>query len=169
MTAAVPFLIRSATPADLPDVCRLVRGLAEYEKLLHEFTATEADFDQLLFAPDHVADALVATLPDRGTVGLALFHRTVGTFKGQIGLFLEDLFVEPDLRGKGIGKALLATLARIAVERGHPVIEWRVLNWNAPSIAVYERIGSTKMTEWHVRRLTGSALATLAQGESQHG
>jgi len=156
--------IRAAMPADLPDVVRLVRGLAEYEKLAHEFTADETDFARLLFDADHVADAIIAELPGVAPVGVALYHRTVNTFKGQVGLFLEDLFVEPAHRGKGIGLALLRSLARLAVDNGYNIIEWRVLDWNEPSIRFYEALGATKMTEWHVRRLRGPALAALAEG-----
>jgi len=161
-------VIRPAVPADLEHVVRLVRGLAEYEKLAHEFTANEADFSRLLFDPGHVADATIAELPGAPPVGIALYHRTVNTFKGQIGLFLEDLFVEPDHRGKGIGLSLLRSLARLAVDNGYNIIEWRVLDWNEPSIRFYEALGATKMTEWHVRRLRGPALAALAEGTS-HG
>jgi GNAT superfamily N-acetyltransferase len=160
--------IRSATRADLPDVVRLVRGLAEYEELLHEFTADETAFERLLFGPDHVADALMAEVPGQPPVGVAVYHRTVNTFKGQVGLFLEDLFVEPVIRGQGIGLALLRHLARLAVDNDYNVIEWRVLDWNEPSIRFYEALGATKMTEWHVRRLRGPALAALAEGTS-HG
>ena len=103
--------IRPATEADIPNVSRLVRGLAEYERLLHEFTATEADYRSLLFGPEHPAEALVAEFPDQRPVGVALYYRTVSTFKGRANLFLEDLFVEPEHRGKGLGKALLRRLA----------------------------------------------------------
>jgi GNAT superfamily N-acetyltransferase len=161
--------LRQAIRADLPHVVRLVRGLAEYERLAHEFTATEASFDRLLFAPDHVAEAILAEVPMRPPVGIALYHRTVNTFRGQTGLFLEDLFVEPEQRGGGIGLALLRELARLAVERGHTVIEWKVLNWNEPSIRFYERLGAAKMTDWHTRRLRGHALTTLAEGATRHG
>jgi GNAT superfamily N-acetyltransferase len=161
--------LRPATRADLPDIVRLVRGLAEYERLAHEFTVTEAGFEMLLFAPGHVADATLAEIPGRPPVGIALYYRTINTFKGQIGLFLEDLFVEQDQRGKGIGVALLRHLARHAVERHYNVIEWRVLDWNEPSIQFYERLGATKMTDWHVRRLYGPALTALAEGASTHG
>jgi GNAT superfamily N-acetyltransferase len=161
--------LRPAVRADLPDVVRLVRGLAEYERLTHEFTATEAEFDALLFAPDHVAEATLAELPGRAPIGIALYYRTISTFKGRIGLFLEDLFVEPDQRGNGIGGALLRHLAQIAIARNHNVIEWRVLDWNEPSIRFYERLGATKMVDWHVRRLRGPALIALAGGASMHG
>ncbi|MGD0432465.1 MAG: GNAT family N-acetyltransferase, partial [Acetobacteraceae bacterium] len=152
------YALRQAIRADLPDIVRLVRGLAEYERLAHEFTAGEAEFDAMMFTPDHVAEATLAEIPGRAPVGIALYHRTVNTFKGQVGLFLEDLFVEPDQRGNGIGLALLQHLAQIAIERNYNVIEWRVLNWNEPSIKFYERIGAGKMTDWHVRRLFGPAL-----------
>lgn len=161
--------LRPAVRSDLRDVVRLVRGLAEYERLAHEFTATEGEFDALLFAPDHVAEATLAVLPGRAPVGIALYYRTVNTFKGQLGLFLEDLFVEPDQRGNGIGIALLRHLARITIDRNYNVIEWRVLNWNESSIRFYENLGATKMTHWHVRRLFGSALTTLAGGASTDG
>jgi len=155
-------LLRPAVRADLPDVVRLVRGLAEYEELESEFTATRGDFERLLFAPDHVAEATLATLPGRAPVGIALYYRSVNTFKGQTGMFLEDLFVEPDVRGTGIGIALLRHLAEIAVDRGYNVIEWRVLNRNEPSIRFYERLGASRDNQWQVRRLYGAALTRLA-------
>ena len=162
-------MLRPAVRSDLPDVVRLVRGLAEYEELGGEFTASQSDFDRLLFAPDHVAEATLVTMAGRPPVGVALYYRSVNTFKGQIGLFLEDLFVEPDLRGNGIGRALLRHLAQIALDRDCNVIEWRVLDWNEPSIRFYERLGATRMTHWHVRRLYGSALTALAGGAPKHG
>jgi GNAT superfamily N-acetyltransferase len=161
--------LRPAGRADLPDVVRLVRGLAEYERLESGFTATQADFDALLFAPDHVAEATLAEIPGRAPVGIALYYRTVNTFKGSLGMFLEDLYVEPDQRGNGIGYALLRHLAQIAIDRNYNIIEWSVLNWNEPSIRFYERLGATKLTHWHVRQLTGTALTTLAGGVAQHG
>jgi GNAT superfamily N-acetyltransferase len=162
-------ILRPAIRTDLRDIVRLIRGLAEYERLGHEFTATESELDALLFAPDHVAEATLAELPGRAPVGLALYYRTVNTFKGQVGLFLEDLFVEPDQRGNGIGRALLSHLARIAIDRNYNVIEWRVLNWNEPSIKFYERLGATRITDWHIRRVYGTALAVLAGGAAKHG
>jgi GNAT superfamily N-acetyltransferase len=161
--------LRPVVRADLGDVVRLVRGLAAYERLEHEFTATEADFDAMLFAPDHVAEATLAEFPGERPVGIALYHRTVNTFKGQIGLFLEDLFVEPEQRGNGIGLALMRHLARIAADRNYSNIEWRVLNWNESSIQFYHLLGATKMTDWHVRRLYGPALTALAGGAANHG
>jgi GNAT superfamily N-acetyltransferase len=160
----VNFTLRPAARADLPHVVRLVRGLADYERLSHEFTAAEEDFNRLLFAPGHVAEVTLAEFPGREPVGIALYYRTVNTFKGQVGLFLEDLFVEPEHRGNGIGLALLRHLARIAVEHNYNVIEWRVLDWNEPSIQFYERLGARRMTDWHVRRLYGAAMEALAEG-----
>jgi GNAT superfamily N-acetyltransferase len=165
----VSFTLRPAVRADLPDIVRLVRGLAEYERLAHEFTATEAELDTLLFAPDHVAEATLAEIPGLPPAGIALYYRTINTFKGRTGLFLEDLFVEPAQRGLGIGRALLRDLARVATERNHNIIEWRVLDWNEPSIRFYERIGATKMTDWHVRQLFGPALTALVEGAETHG
>jgi GNAT superfamily N-acetyltransferase len=165
----VSFSLRQAVRADLPDIVRLVRGLAEYERLSHEFTAGEAEFDALLFAAKHVAEATLAEIPGRAPVGIAIYYSTVNTFKGQTGLFLEDLFVEPDQRGNGIGLGLLRHLAEMAVARNYNVIEWRVLDWNEPSIRFYERIGAGKLTDWHVRRLFGPALAALAEGVTTDG
>ena len=162
-------LLRPAVRADLGDVVRLVRGLAEYEALESEFTATDRDFERLLFAPDHVAEATLAVLPGRSPIGIALYYRSVNTFKGKTGMFLEDLFVEPDLRGAGIGYALLRHLAEIATDRGYNVIEWRVLNRNETSIRFYERLGAARDNQWQVRRLYGSALTRLAGGAANHG
>jgi GNAT superfamily N-acetyltransferase len=161
--------LRPVVRADLPDVVRLVRGLAEYERLAHEFSAVEADFDALLFGPDRVAEAIIAEIPGRAPVGIALFHRTVNTFKGRVGMFLEDLFVEPDQRGNGIGLALLRQLGLIAIERGYNNIAWSVLNWNEPAIQFYERLGAEKVADWHGRRLFGPALIALAEGASTNG
>jgi GNAT superfamily N-acetyltransferase len=165
----VNFSLRPATPADLPDIARLVRGLAEYENLIHECSATDAELGSLLFGDDPPAEAVLAEVPGRKPVGIALYYRTVNTFKGRIGLFLEDLFVEPDHRGLGIGRALLRYLGQLAIDRGYNVIEWRVLDWNEPSIQFYEKLGAVKMTDWHVRRLFGPALAALAEGASTDG
>jgi GNAT superfamily N-acetyltransferase len=157
--------IRPATESDIPHILRLVRGLAEYEKLLHTATATEADFRALLFGPRPLARAILAGEPP---AGIALFYHTVSTFQGRPGLFLEDLFVEPAHRGTGMGIALLRRLAEIAVRENCTGIEWRVLNWNQPSIDFYARIGAVQVTEWQTRQLKGPALAALAKG-TPHG
>jgi GNAT superfamily N-acetyltransferase len=148
---------------DVPDVLRLVRGLAEYEKLLHQVVITEGDLHAALFGPRPHAYAVLA---DAGgaAVGLALWYYTFSTFRGRCDIFLEDLFVEPEHRGEGIGLALMRHLAQRAVVENCRRIEWRVLNWNAPAIAFYESLGAKAMQGWHVRRLGGDALAALASG-----
>jgi GNAT superfamily N-acetyltransferase len=162
-----PFTLREATPSDVPDVLRLVRGLAEYEKLLHEAVATEAEFHTALFGPQPHAHAVLAITGDRA-VGLALWYYTFSTFTGRPDMFLEDLFVEHAYRGRRIGLALLRHLARRAVAEKCRRIDWRVLNWNQPSIDFYERIGARPMEDWHVRQLGGAALIALAEG-ADHG
>ncbi len=163
------FTVREATAADVPDILRLVRGLAEYEKLLHEAVASEADFHTALFGPERRAHAVVAELSDRPPVGLALWYYTFSTFTGRPDMFLEDLFVQPAHRGTGIGLALLRHLARRAVAERCRRIEWRVLNWNQPSIDFYTRLGAEPMRDWHVRQLGGAALTALAHGERSDG
>jgi GNAT superfamily N-acetyltransferase len=157
------FTLRNATPADVPDVLRLVRGLAEYERLLHEVVMTEADLHAALFGPHPRAFAVLAHA-DGNAVGLSLWYYTFSTFRGRPDIFLEDLFVEPAYRGRGIGLALLRYLAQRAVKENCRRVEWRVLNWNEPSIAFYASLGATKMQDWHVRQLGGEALAALAKG-----
>jgi GNAT superfamily N-acetyltransferase len=159
-----PPTIRDATATDTPHILRLVRGLAEYEKLLHKVTATENDIADALFGPMPRAHAILAEPPGQAPIGLALFYYTLGTFTCRPGIFLEDLFVEPAHRGNGTGLALLRRLAQRAIEENCSRIDWWVLNWNEPSIAFYERIGSTRMTDWHVRQLEGPALIALAEG-----
>ena len=161
--------IREASAADVPHVLRLVRGLADYEHLLHEAVATEADFHNALFGANPHAHAVLAEVPDHPPVGLALWYYTFSTFTGRPDMFLEDLFVEPAHRGTGLGLALLRHLTQRAVAEKCRRIEWRVLNWNQPSIDFYERVGATPMQDWHVRQLGGAALAALAQGASSHG
>lgn len=157
--------IRPATPSDLPHIVRLVRALAAYERLLDHVTSTEADFRAALFGPQPRAHAFIAEV--NGTpVGLALWYYTFSTFTGRPDLFLEDLFVEPPHRGKGIGLALLRRLAQQAIADRCRRIDWRVLNWNQPAIDFYTRIGAKPMQDWHVRQLEGDALAALAQGAS---
>src|SRR5579863_8875395 len=167
MTQHGDFLLREATPSDVPDVLRLARGLAAYERLLHEAIATEADFHTALFGPQPRAHATLAIAGDRA-VGLALWYYTFSTFTGRPDMFLEDLFVEPAWRGRRIGLALLRHLARHAVAERCRRIDWRVLNWNQPSIDFYESIGARAMQDWHVRQLGGTALRALAEG-ADHG
>ncbi|WP_019633227.1 GNAT family N-acetyltransferase [Actinomadura atramentaria] len=154
-------MIREATPDDLPHILRLIRDLAEYERALHEVRATEDDLRRHLFGPGAVASALVAE-QDGAPVGFALWFRTFSTWLGKPGIHLEDLYVHPEARGGGHGRALLAELARIAVERGYGRVEWAVLKWNAPAIGFYESLGAERQDEWAVYRLTGGALAKVA-------
>jgi GNAT superfamily N-acetyltransferase len=153
--------IRAATPADIEDIYRLVRALAVYEKLEHMVVSTKEDFARELFAPGARIEAVVAQADGR-TVGFALFFHNFSTFLGRRGLYLEDLFVEPEFRGAGIGKALLVRLAQIAVERGCGRFEWSVLDWNAPSIAFYEAMGASVLPDWRIVRVTGVGLQALA-------
>ena len=157
------FTIRPASPADIPAFLRLIRGLADYERLSHEFTATEAGLHAALFAPQPRAHAVLADIDGR-SVGLALFYYTLSTFKARSNIFLEDLFVEPDHRGSGIGLGLMRHLAARAVAEQCGRLEWRVLNWNQPSIDFYQRIGAEQITDWQTRTLDGDALVSLAKG-----
>ena len=153
--------VRVARPDDVPAIYELMRQLAVYEKLEKAFVSTESDLVEALFGAHPVAETILAT--DGGKpVGYALFFRTYSTFLGKPGLYLEDLFVVPAARGKGAGKALLARLAAITVERGYGRLEWAVLNWNEPAIGFYKSLGALPMDEWTVYRLTGDALAGLA-------
>ena len=156
--------VRRATPNDTQDLARLIRGLAEYERLVHAVTLSEPQLREHLFGPRPFAEVLVAE-DDGAVVGFALFFHNYSTFLGQPGLYLEDLFVVPEARGRGHGKALLLGLARLAVERGCGRVEWSVLDWNDLAIGFYLRIGATPMDEWTVFRLTGAALERLASGE----
>lgn len=155
------FSIHRATVDDVATVLRLIRALADYEKLAHEVVATEDSLRAALFGPKPDAECVIAREGTR-PVGFALFFHNFSTFRGRRGLYLEDLFVEPDCRGKGYGRALLAHLAGLAVERGCARFEWSVLDWNAPAIGFYQSLGATVMDEWRICRLTGDALQALA-------
>jgi GNAT superfamily N-acetyltransferase len=159
--------LRLAAPTDVPSVLRLIRGLAEYERLLDEVTATEAGLHEALFGPLPRAFAILAEV-DGAAVGLALFYYTFNTFKLTRNIFLEDLFVDPTYRGSGIGLALMRELAKRAVVENCGRIEWRVLNWNQPSIDFYQRLGAEPIDDWHTKQLSGDALVALARGTS-HG
>jgi GNAT superfamily N-acetyltransferase len=149
----------------VPHIRRLTRALAEYERLLHQAVATEADFHAAMFGPAPRAFAILAEPPNQPPVGIALWYYTFSTFTGRPDIFLEDLFVEPQHRGTGIGLALLRRLAQRAMTENCRRIEWRVLNWNQPSIDFYQALGATPMRDWHVRQLSGAALAALAEGK----
>ena len=158
--AAHTISIRLATASDLPQVLAFIRELAVYERLEHQVVASEAELGTALFGPRPFAEVVFACL-DGTPVGFALFFHNFSTFLGKPGVYLEDLFVRPEARGKGYGKALLARLAAIAVERGCGRLEWAVLNWNTPSIEFYEAMGARPNSDWTVYRLTGESLRTV--------
>lgn len=155
-------MIRAAEPRDVPVVLELVRELAAYEREPDAVAATEADLHAALFGPDPVAGTLVAEA-DGQVVGFALWYRTFSTWTGKPGLWLEDLFVRPEHRGSGLGKALLVALAGLCVERGWTRFEWWVLDWNEPAQGFYRSLGALPEDEWTVWRVSGTALARLAQ------
>jgi GNAT superfamily N-acetyltransferase len=165
MNPSTDIAIRSATTADVPTILALIRELAEYEKLLDMVVATEASLHRALFGPRPYAEALVATV-GRETVGFAVFFHNFSTFLGKPGMYLEDLFVRPSFRGRGIGKALLVRVAQIAIERDCGRMEWSVLDWNAPSICFYESLGAKPLSEWTMYRLTGEALRRVASSDA---
>jgi GNAT superfamily N-acetyltransferase len=158
----VTIQLRSATRDDVPVIAELIRGLARFEKLEHEVVMTEALLDVGLFGDRPYAEVVLAE-DDGRPVGFALFFHNFSTFLGRPGIYLEDLFVLPEQRGKGIGRMLLAHLARVAVERGCRRMEWAVLDWNRDAIQFYERLGATPNSDWTVYRLTGEALTGLAR------
>lgn len=155
--------IRDAQPDDIPLILQFIRSLAEYENLLHEVEATDSQLRATLFpaAGQAAAECLLAFVGDR-PAGFAIFFRNYSTFLARPGLHLEDLFVVPELRGQGVGKALLLQVARLAHQRGCGRMEWTVLDWNQPAIAFYESIGARRLTEWQICRLAGPALARHA-------
>jgi GNAT superfamily N-acetyltransferase len=158
------FTIRPAVEADSETIANLIRELAIYEKLDHVAKATAEDFRKYLFGPHPYAEVLIAEVNDE-PVGLALFFTTFSTFRGQPGLYLEDLFVQPEHRNKGIGKALLQTLAQITRDRGFGRMEWAVLDWNEPAIGFYRSMGAGPLEEWITFRIADETLAGLAQGK----
>lgn len=153
--------IREATEADVPLILRFIRDLAVYEKLEHKVIATEAGLRQTLFGNPRFAEVVFATF-DGIEAGFALFFHNYSTFLGQPGIYLEDLFVKPEMRGRGVGKALLAHLAKLAQERGCGRVEWAVLDWNTPSIEFYKSLGAVPLSDWEIFRLTGEPLEKLA-------
>ncbi len=153
--------IHPATEEDVPLLLRFVKELAEYENLSHEVSATEEVLKESLFGGRRVAEALLAYLGDE-PVGFALFFHNFSTFLGRPGIYLEDLYVRPEFRGSGIGRTLLAHLAKLAKERGCGRLEWWVLDWNEPSIGFYKSLGAVAMDDWTVYRVTGEALEKLS-------
>ena len=154
--------IRSATVADASLILTLIRGLAEYERLVHEAVVTEADIRDSLFGERPAAEVLIAEIGN-DAAGFALFFHNYSTFLGRRGLYLEDLFVFPAYRGRGIGRALMTRLARLAVERKCGRFEWWVLDWNESAIEFYRSLGAHAMSDWTVYRLSGEPLARLAR------
>jgi GNAT superfamily N-acetyltransferase len=154
-------MIRPATPADVPVIAELIRGLAEYERLAHVVTLKEPDLHRHLFGEPKYAEVLLAEDAGR-VVGFALFFHNYSTFRAKPGIYLEDLFVVPEGRGRGHGKALLRELAKLAVERDCSRVEWSVLNWNEPSIQFYRSLGAIPLDEWTGYRLMDEALRKLA-------
>src|SRR5271154_5453954 len=150
-----------ATERDIPLVLSFIRKLAEYEKLSHQVVATEELLREGLFGARRVAEVVIAYLGDE-PVGFALYFHNFSTFVGRAGIYLEDLFVEPHHRGKGVGKALLAHVANLAVERKCGRFEWAVLDWNTPSIEFYKSLGAIPLDDWTLFRLTGDALHRVA-------
>lgn len=156
-----PLRIRFAGEEDVALILSFINALAEYEKLAHEVEADESTLRRTLFGNRPAAEVLIAEL-DGAPAGFALFFHNYSTFLAKPGLYLEDLFVKPELRGHGIGRKLLARLAAIAVERGCGRFEWWVLNWNELAIEFYKKLGAKAMDEWTVFRMTGAVLDDLA-------
>lgn len=153
--------IRAATAGDIGLIHELILALADYEKLRDEVRADPAMLERHLFGARPAAEVMIAE-QDGAAVGFALFFQTFSTFEGRPGLYLEDLYVRPEARGLGAGKALLARLAQLALERDCARLEWAVLDWNAPALAFYRSVGAKPLDEWTVQRLDGEALAKLA-------
>ena len=154
--------LRPATVEDVPTILACIQGLAEYERLSHECEATEELLRESLFGAAPAAEVTLALVGDQ-PAGFALWFRSYSTFLARPGIYLEDLFVFPEFRGRGVGKLLLTTLARTAVERGYGRLEWAVLDWNVDAIGFYESLGARPNSEWTTYRLTGDALGSAAQ------
>ena len=161
MPSQAAFHIRNARPGDAGMVLGFIRELAGYEKLAHEVTATEQDIHAALFGPRPAAECVIAELGGQ-SIGFALFFHNFSTFLGKPGLYLEDLYINPEFRGHGYGRRLLAYLARLAVHRDCGRLEWAVLDWNTPAIRFYESLGARVVGEWKINRMSGAALSRLA-------
>jgi GNAT superfamily N-acetyltransferase len=158
----VSLTLRDAQPADLPVIVRFVHALAEYERLAHEAVGTEADFGAALFGTPRRAGCIIAEWEGE-PVGFALYHWTFSTFLAKPGRWLEDIWVEPDFRRRGIARALFGRLAAETLAEGGGRLAWSVLYWNTPAIATYDAMGAQSLEEWTTRRLAGDALAMLAE------
>jgi GNAT superfamily N-acetyltransferase len=165
MNKSADFEIRPARVEDVPVILELIRELATYERAPDEVTATEEQLVDVLFGKRPAAEVLLA-FEGKSPVGFAVFFYNFSTWLGRPGLYLEDLFVKPEKRGKGYGRALLVDLAKIARDRGCGRMEWAVLNWNDPAIQFYRKLGAKPMDEWTVFRLTRDGIARLAKSES---
>jgi GNAT superfamily N-acetyltransferase len=165
LSASGTVQIRPARPSDVPSILRLIRGLAEYERLLDRCAASEESLLEHIFGPRPYCEVIIAE-DNNGPAGFALFFHNYSTFLTKPGIYLEDLFVVPERRGAGIGRALLARLAQIAVERGCGRLEWAVLDWNEPAIGFYRRLGARVMEDWTTCRLDGEALERVAAKEN---
>jgi GNAT superfamily N-acetyltransferase len=163
-SSSTAITIRAATERDVPLILSFIRQLAEYERLLDAVKATEEALRTTLFGPKPVGEVLIAQ-EGATPVGFALFFQNYSTFLAQPGLYLEDLFVIPSARGKGVGRLLLEHLSQLAIDRHYGRVEWAVLDWNAPAIGFYRRIGAVPMQDWTIMRLTGEALTRLAAGQ----
>ena len=155
--------LRPTTPSDIPTLHRLMRDFATYEKLDHRFKITEAELHAVLFSPNPSLASILAEI-NGTTVGFAIWFFLFGTFSGRYALFVEDIYIEPSHRGHGIGLALFRHMARIAIERDCIDMEWNVLDWNAPAIEFYRRIGAKPVRGWIPQQLSGDALIALAEG-----
>jgi GNAT superfamily N-acetyltransferase len=154
-------ILRSTTPQDVPSLFHLIKALAEYEKLSHAVTGNIAELESHLFGDRIYAEAILAEL-DGKAVGFALFFPNYSTFLTKPGIYLEDIFVLPEYRNQGIGKALLTYVAKLAVERDCGRLQWSVLDWNAPAIGFYQRMGADVLPDWRICRVTGENLSKLA-------
>ena len=154
------FRIVPATVRDVPAIFEMIRALAEYERLAHAVSTSEDALREVLFGPSPAAEVVLG-FEGAEPVGIAIFFHNFSTFLGKRGLYLEDLFVKPEYRGRGYGRRLLAHLAALAIERGCGRMEWSVLDWNTPAIGFYQKLGAVPMEEWTVFRLTGDALTAL--------
>jgi len=162
MTHSSGLDISPANSADVPLILSLINELAEYEKLRHESVATEASIHKALFGPTPRAEAVIARF-DGEAVGFALFFHNFSTFLGKPGLYLEDLFVRPQFRRRGLARKMLATLASECVEGGYTRLSWAVLDWNTNAIALYDAVGGRPQTEWITYRVSGPELSALAE------
>lgn len=162
----MPVRIRPATPDDIPEILALIQELAEYEREPQAAMATAADLLRDGFTAPRRFHCLIAEAAE-GVAGFALYFYNYSTWRGHAGIYLEDLFVRPPHRGKGIGKALLAAVASVAVQEGCPRLEWAVLDWNQPAIDFYHSVGAVGLTEWTVMRISGEALSKLGQQTDQ--